>query len=104
MDIHEKKHRGARDLSIVKFSSLCDPWRSKNHDLKFLRMYGVLKNIENAFLAELRFFGHHVPHESRPKDPLIAKNKNTTFYFSNFSNRKKSDFAFFDDLGQNMTH
>ena len=103
-NIHEKKYRGARDLSIAKFSSLCDPWRSKNRDLKFLRMYGVLKNIEFAFLAELRFFGHHIPHESRPKDPLIAKNKDKTFYFSNLSDRKKSEFAFFDDLAENMNY
>ena len=103
-DLHEQIYRGAQDLSIDKFSSLCDPWRSKNRDLKFLWMYGVPKNIENAFLAELQFFGHHVPHESRPKDPLIATNKNKTFCFSNFSDRKKSDVAFFDDLGQNMTH
>ena len=104
-DIHEKKYRGARDLSIAKFSPLCDPWRSKNRDLKFLRMYGVLKNIEFAFLAELRFFGRHVPHESRPKDLLIAKNENKTFYFSNFSDREKSEFAFFEDLSQSLyTH
>ena len=67
-------------------------------------MYGVLKNNEFAFLAELRFFGRHVPHESRPKDPLIANNKNKTFYFSKFSDRKKSEFAFFDNLGQYMIH
>ncbi len=42
-------------------------------------MYGVLKNNEFAFLAELRFFGRHVTHESRPKDPLFPKIKNTIF-------------------------
>ncbi len=93
-NIHEKKYRGARDLSIAKFSPLCDPWRSKNRDLKFLRMYGVLKNIEFAFLAELRFFGRHVPHESRPKDPLIAKKKKQLFVFQIFSTRKCPNLRF----------
>ena len=28
--MHKTKYRGARDLSAVKFSALCDPWRSEN--------------------------------------------------------------------------
>ena len=44
-------------------------------------------------LAELRIFGRAVTQETQAWDPLIAKNKNKTFYFSNLLIPKKSKSA-----------
>ena len=77
---------------------LYDPWRSENRDLKFLRMYGVPKNIENSYFGGATMFGRHVPHESQPKDPLIAKNKNETFCFQNLLKRKMSEFVMLAEI------
>ena len=72
--------------------------------------FEVFMDVRSAEKHRIRVFGgatifwaSRTPWKST-KRPTNCKKEKTTFCFSNFSDRKKCEFAFFEDFGHNMTH
>ena len=62
MHMHKTEYRGAQNLRIVKFSSLCDPWHPQN-DMSAKKIDD--QTSKTLFLAELRIFGCAMPQETQ---------------------------------------